>query len=1066
MQVKTIFSQIERKSGFAIVYEHGVIDLNTRVNISATDESVDEVLDKVLAQTGNSYVFVNNQIVITRKAIEIFEQKQEVEKLKGTVIDERNEAVIGASVMVKNTNAGTVTDLDGKFEINMPERNSVLTITYLGYKPYTVTITTQKVLNVKLIPEDSGLDEIVVIGYGTVKKRDLTGSVASVKSKDIVGIPTSNAMEAIQGKAAGIDIVRVSGEAGSAPEITVRGNRSINGKNSPLFIIDGIQGGSYEDLNTNDIASIDILKDASSTAIYGAQGANGVVIITTKKGESGKAKVTYDGYLGVNTNVQYPKPLRGDAFMNYRREAFRTIDAWSGPADDVNAFTSDELQAISDNKWVNWIDLVTRTGTQQSHTVSVQSGTENTKVFLSLGYYQEQGIFPGDEAKRYTGRINVDQTINKVLKVGLYSQLTYWNKDQINKLLLARAAIAFPLATPYDENGDIALFPMVGRANAYSPLADYVKDKSKKHSKQLNTTLNGYVELTPIKGLTFRSNFGANLNFTRNGSFYAQHSLAQTTNPSTASIENKNKYFLTWDNVLTYKKVFGDIHSLGLTALSSWTKYEEEDSKASNSGQSVDSFLFYNLGSGVSTMNQVSSGYKSAESMSYAGRVEYALMGRYLLSASIRLDGASQLAKGNKWHSFPSVSGAWILSEENFLKNVRWVNNLKLRASWGISGNAAVDPYSTMMGLIVSNSWGFGNNAASTYKYSPTIANANLTWEKSKTYDIGVDFSVLGGRINISADYYHTKTSDILMKRDMPTSVFGTDAVMWQNIAATKNKGIELTLNTVNLKTKDFEWSSTLTFSKDNEEITSLVDGRNIIAKEDTKHSLLIGKPIKSWWDLKKTGIWQSHEADEAAKYSYYGSVPKPGDIKIHDETGDYKIEDDDEVYVGSNTPDWVGGFLNSFYFKGFDLSVYMFARWGQTIAAKYMYGYNPAGAVSSGNGMQQANIFDTFDYWTPENPTNDFPRPAAETILPTTGRSLYFVDGSFFKVKTVTLGYTFPKEWTKKAFVENLRIYATANNLFTKAKSHLLMNYDPEGNGGDEMPLFKTFVFGLSITF
>jgi TonB-linked outer membrane protein, SusC/RagA family len=441
-------------------------------------------------------------------------------------------------------------------------------------------------------------------------------------------------------------------------------------------------------------------------------------------------------------------------------------------------------------------------------------------------------------------------------------------------------------------------------------------------------------------------------------------------------------------------------------------------------------------------------------------------MGKYLLSGSIRVDGASRLADGNKWHSFPSVAGAWIISEEDFMKNINWINNLKLRGSWGISGNAAVDIYSTHQGMQVSNSWGFGNDAASTLKYANTIANVDLTWEKSKTYDIGVDFSVLNGRINFTADYYHTKTSDILMKRDMPTAIYGVGAVMWQNIASTENKGIELSLNTVNYQTRDFEWTSTLTFSKDKEKITSLVDGRNIIAKNDTDYSMLLGKPIKSWWDLKKTGIWQLNEAEEAAKYTYYGSAPKPGDIKVYDATGDYKIEDDDEVYVGSNSPDWVGGFLNTVTYRGFDLSVYMFARWGQTICAKYMYGYNPAGAVSSGNGMQQANIFDTFHYWTPENPTNDFPRPAAETILPTTGRSLYFVDGSFFKIKTLTLGYSFPKKWLGKAGMEKVRVYLTANNLLTKAKSDLLMNYDPEGNGGDEMPLFKTFVAGISVTF
>lgn len=983
----------------------------------------------------------------------------------GTILDEHGETLIGVSVLEKGTTNGTTTNLDGHFSLQVSPK-AVLIISYIGYKTQTITIGNSLTLKISLEPDTQSLDEVVVIGYGTVKKRDLTGSVASMKAKDMVSMPTSNAMEAIQGKVAGVDIVRTSGEAGATPQITIRGNRSINGDNSPLFIIDGIQGGSYADLNANDIASMDILKDASSTAIYGAQGANGVVIITTKKGQAGKAKVNYDGYFGVNGNVQYPKSLTGDAFMNYRREAYRTTGAWNSPADDVNAFTSDELQAIKDNKWVNWVDLVTRTGQQQSHNVSVQGGTDKTKAFLSLGYFQEQGIFPDDEANRYTARINIDQIINTHVKAGLYSQLTYWDKDQINKSLLSKASVAFPLATPYDENGNIVRYPMVGRAEAYSPLADYVENKATKNTKTLNTTLNGYVEITPFKGLSFRSNLGANLGFSRIGSYYAQHSLTQTTNPSSAAINNANSSYLTWDNVITYKNTLKEIHSFGVTLLSSWTKYIKEDSNAANSEQSEDAFLYYNLASGNSSLNSVSSGYLGKETMSYAVRAEYNLLNRYLFSGSARLDGASQLAKGNKWCVFPSLSAAWILSEEEFLKSINWIDNLKLRASWGISGNAAVDAYATQTGMVSSSSWGFDNVAAPTYKYSTNVGNKELTWEKSKTYDIGLDISVLKGKINFTADYYHTQTSDILMKRDMPTALYGVGAVMWQNIAATKNSGIELSLNTVNIKSRDFEWTSTLTFSRDQEEITSLVDGRNIIAKEDTQYSLLIGKPIKSWWDLKKLGIWQQYEAEEAAKYSYYGTAPKPGDIKVQDTTKDNKLEDDDEVYVGSNSPDWTGGFQNTFYYKGFDLNVYMFARWGQTICAKYMYGYNPGGAVSSGNGMQQANIFDTFNYWTPENPTNDFPRPAAETILPTTGRSLYFVDGSFFKIKTVSLGYTLPKKWLQTVKMEKVRVYATGNNLFTKSKSHLLMNYDPEGNGGDQMPLFKTFVVGLSVTF
>lgn len=1065
--LKNVFSQIEKKSGYAIVYEKSVVDPSKKISINAKNESVDKILDIVLAQSGNEYTFINSQIVITKaETKKVSKPQQSTKNLTGSVIDENRDPVIGASVTIPNTNIGTVTDFNGRFQLSIPEEYNTIQITYLGYKNQIINISDKNTISTQLVLENQGLDEIVVIGYGTIKKRDLTGSVASVKTKDIVSVPTSNAMEAIQGKVAGIDIVRTSGEAGAKPDILIRGNRSINGENKPLFIIDGIQGGNYEDLNPNDIATMDILKDASSTAIYGSQGSNGVVIITTKKGDAGKTTVTYDGYFGANTNVQYPNPLRGEAFMNYRREAYRTIGSWNSPADDVNAFTSDELQAIQDNKWVNWIDLVTRTGTHQSHNVSIQGGNEKARTFISLGYYQEQGIFPNDEAQRYNARSNVDLNVSKYVKAGLYTQLAYWDKDQINKLLLNRAGIAFPLSTPYDEAGNIVLHPMVGRADAYSPLADYVPNKAQKNNKQLNAMASAYLEINPFKGLSFRSNLGASINFSRTGSYYGQNSLAQTTNPSNGSIKNNNNTFITWDNILSYKNTFEEAHTIGITALTSWTEYKKEESEASNQDQKEDSFLWYNLGSGSATLNKVSSSYEDKKTLSYAFRIEYNFLNKYLVSGSFRSDGTGRLAKGSYWQSFPSISGAWIITEESFMQNMNWADFLKLRASWGVSGNAQVDYKASKTGIESSNSWGFGEIPAPTYKYSQNVGNDKLTWEKSKTYDIGIDYSIFKDRLNFSIDYYHTKTSNILMRRDMPTALYGVGAVMWQNIASTENKGLEITLNTVNVKTKDFEWSSTITFSKDKEKITSLIDGRNIIGKNDTDYSLLIGKPIKSWWDLKKLGIWQLDEMEEMEKYSYYGSTPKPGDIKVYDANGDYELQDNDEVYVGSNTPKWVGGFQNTFRFKGFDLSVYMFARWGQTIAAKYMYGYNPAGAVSSGNGMQQANTFDTFDYWTPENPTNDFPRPEAGSILPTTARSLYFVDGSFFKIKTLTLGYTFPKEWMNKVGINNLRIYGTANNLLTEAKSHLLLNYDPEGNGGDEMPLFKTFVGGISISF
>ncbi len=983
--------------------------------------------------------------------------------VSGVISDDKGEPMAGASIVLKGSTTGTIADVDGTYTIAVPNEQAELVFSFVGMSTEEVLVGTRRTLNVTLTAEDNALDEVVVIGYGAVKKRDLTGSVASVKSGDIVAVPSADPMKAIQGKVAGIDITPTSGEAGAPVEILIRGTRSINASNKPLFIIDGIQGGRYEDVNPADIASLEVLKDASATAIYGSQGANGVVIITTKKGVEGKTTVSYEGYYGINGLAKYPSTLSGDAWMQMRRDAY----AANGITDDNVIFSSEEQEAIRNNQWVNWEDEVMETGTQQSHSVSVRSGSEKTQTFMSGSYYKEKGLFYNDDAERFTARLNIDKTVSSWVKAGMYAQFAYWDKDARKGWVLNNAVSTLPLGTPYDENGNVVLYPVAGQPQTLSPLADNIENSAVNNTKQANTSIKAYVDIAPVEWLSFRSSAGGTFNFQRIGIFNSANSISQRdTKRSETSIENSNEQFYTWDNVLNFKKQFGE-HGLNITALTSYTRRVSDVSKMIAPDQQQSSYLFYNIGAADATQSTLYSNYVGTETMSYAGRVDYNLMGRYLLTASLRADGASPLAEGNKWAYFPSIAGAWRISDEAFMAGAQdKINDLKLRVSYGITGNAAVDAYATQSGVQPGDRMGFGDTYAATYKYKQLLGNKDLTWEKSATVDIGVDLTMFNSRLNLVADVYNTNTTDLLMKRILPSSAGGdgkTTFQMWQNVGATNNKGLEITINTVNIEQPGdgWHWSSALTFSGNKEKIVSMYEG-DIPGDETT--TLKEGYPVKSFFGYKKTGIWQLDEAAEAAKWSYENKPVQPGDIKIANmsdvDTVPYAIDrDHDWTYLGQAAPKWLLGFNNTVSYKGFDLNVYMFVRWGQMINYELAGRYDPTGA----NG-QLAN----YNYWTPTNPSNDY--PAANSSRPLINyvgyTSLNFIDGSYFKLKTLTLGYTFPSKWISKVKLERLRVYFTANNLWTVSKSDLLDDYDPERGGASSYPLSRQFVFGVNLDF
>lgn len=1064
--VREILKKIEKSSNYTVFYRNDQVNLNNKVSVIAENSTIESVMKQVLRDQPLTFEVVDNNMVV----IKSIGDKNALRDypVTGTITDDKGEPLIGASVLIKGTTRGASTDIDGKFVLTVPGDQPVtLVVKYLGFADQEVSVNSnQRTVQVKLKADAAALEEVVVIGYGTVKKRDLTGSVASVKAEDITRIPTHNAAEAIQGRVPGADITRSSGAPGASANFTIRGNKSIAARdematrNGPLFIIDGYQGGDIATLNPNDIESIDILKDASSTAIYGAQGGNGVVIITTKKGIAGKTKVSYSGFYGVNDYI-YPDLRIGDDYLQLRREAGRTTGLWTGPADDANLFQEPgEAEAFAGNQWIDWYDLLQGNGTQQSHSVTVNGGSEKTKVAASLGYFNEKGMLKNADFNRYNGRFNVDQTINKWAKAGVLTQITYAKQNQ-RKDPLGQAMSVAPLGLAYDDDGQVNVFPL-GDPGRISPLADEKNDYTYRDNRlSTNIIANTFLEIAPFKGLTFRSNFGTNFTFGKNGLFNDKQSLDRyTTNTSRASIRNTYGRSLNWDNILTYTKTLKD-HTVTLTGITSYLQGDGDETYALGYNQVLSSQLFYNLGSTATDSRDISTTYVGWNNMAYAGRLNYSYKGKYLLTLSGRFDGASRLSAGNKWDFFPSAAFAWNVSDEEFFNKIKsTVSNMKVRLSYGVSGNYNIEVYGTQSLLSPYNRIGFGDVAAPGYVFEGTVNNRNLGWETSASTNLGVDLGFFNNKLSATLDLYNTITSDILLPRDLPLST-GVSKIN-QNIGETKNRGIELTITSNNIQNKSFKWSSTLTFSRNKEEITKLVSGSDIIATSGTERdSWLIGRPVGSFYTYKKLGIWQTNEAEEAARYKVGNYSFQPGDIKLADLNGDFVLDAKDYTYIGSIVPKWIGGLQNNFSYKAFDLNIFLVARVGQTIDADFLGRFNTGG---TGNSPAMLN------YWTPENPTNDYPRPRWGTSLSSyqgyTGyQALNFVDGTYFKIRNISLGYTLPKNISEKIAAGRVRFYATGSNLLTITKSHLLKDYDPEG-GGSGAPLSRQFVFGLNLDF
>lgn len=966
--------------------------------------------------------------------------------IKGKVVSfETGLPLEGVTVKQKSTDKITVTNKDGDYSIILKSDvpNPVLLFTYVGAEDLELAILDGKAPVAKLKLLQKKQEEVVVIGYGSSRKKDLTGSVISVKGDEMRKVASGNVVEALQGKLPGVDIVRRSGGAGAASSITVRGNRSIIANNSPLFIVDGIQYANIQDINNNDIASIEVLKDASSTAIYGSRGANGVIIITTKKGTSGKPKVSVGISNGTTEAVGYPITMNGPEYFNLMRQAFRTAGLWSSPANDNVVFpNASELALAQGGSNFYWPGALMNKGTQADYNINFSAGSDKTKVFMSYGFFREKGILLHDYSNRHTVRLNVDQVVTDKIKVGLQTQIAVYDQNTRGSYdgVFTQASKIIPIFTPYNADGSLARFP--GSRNQANPLLNDVDEAILNDDKINRLLTSGYVEVKPFKNTSIRSNIGLTSSSQRVGEFQSQNTFQRAiATGSFGRITNNFNNELLWEVIANWKKEYGN-HSISTTVVSSYLKSLEENSSLSGTGQLLGSQLFYSIQSNNANIS-ASSNYTKSTLLSGAFRVNYGYKGKYLLTLTGRNDGSSILSDNNKWAFFPSVAAAWRISDEKFMENVKAVSDLKLRISNGVAGNSAVRPYSTQSALyLIPFQW--NDVQIQAYGLNPQTGNPDLKWELTNTTNIGLDFSLWKNRISGSIDMYDSKTKDLLLLRTVP-STSGIQRII-QNIGKTRNKGIEIGMQGSVINKQNFSWNVGMTFTKNKEQIVELVG-----TQDDIANRWFIGNPVNSFYDFKKVGIWQTADTALARQYGF-----RAGDIRVEDINGDkvFTAAGDRKV-LGSTVPKFIMGISQDFKYKNFDLNIYLFIRNGQMFVSDFANKYEP-------NGIENSS---RVNYWTPENPTNEYPRPninISRAAMPF-ATTLGYQDGSFAKIRNITLGYTLPDNVAKKMHLSKLRFYVNARNFFVFSK---IKDFDPEGEGSFERPLTKLLLAGINVEF
>lgn len=960
-------------------------------------------------------------------------------KISGTVTDVDKNPLPGVSVVCKSTSQGTVTNLDGKYTIEINKGNT-LTFSLIGMQTQDIKIASQSIINVIMHESTIELDEVVAIGYGTAKKSDLTSSIISVKPDELKNVKVGSAADALQGLATGVLISKGSFKPGGSSNIIIRGNGSFgNGgaSTTPLYIIDGVMSNAGLDvIAPSDIESIEVLKDAASTAIYGSRASNGIILVTTKKGKTGKASITFNTNIGIQNLINKQKVLNASQFKEI-------LDA---ATDNTYLWDKEEQRMFDEGRSTDWQDLITQSGVYQNYNLGITGGSEKTTYYLGLDWVDQEGIIKNTGYQKGNIRFNLDSKLNNWLTMGakfnvIRSSTNSSNTDGVagmNSLdqgTMGSAIASKPSAPIFNEDGtyydNLLLRP--------NPVAAVTYFKNNFTQTRINASFNLEAEI--LKNLILRTENGTEYINNQSNVFQDSRMTGIYKNVNISDRENGEQFYLQTENTLTYQLNKG-IHRLtavgGFSAsIFNWTMMSAQVLNASNITQND------NLGTG--TPKSINSDKVKSTLASFFGRVNYSLADKYLLTVTLRADGSSRFAKGHKWGYFPSGGLAWRINQEDFLKDVNFLDNLKLRTSYCIVGNQEISSYQSMAQVDATSSrytdYVFGGTLANGSRTS-ILAQPDLTWEKSRQFDLGLDFAFFKNRLSGSIDGYYKYTYDLLYNVPLPLESGYRTALV--NVGAMKNRGIELTLNSVNIDTKDFTWQTSLNYSFNKNEIDKLYNDLERVG------NYFVGQSINVIYTKRFGGIWQSDEAEIAKIYN-----AEPGDYKIIDRNRNNIIDDDDRDFVGQTTPQFFGSFSNTFKSHGFDLTIFLTYAGGHKI-------YNPFAYLDSYSPSANMSPDYYHNYWTPERPSNKYPR------LGSTNSQLYETDGmyqkgDYIRLKNLELGYTLPRNIANKVYASNIRVYASVQNLVTFTK---YTGFDVETSNANPYPACRVFMGGLTVNF
>ena len=952
----------------------------------------------------------------------------------------------------------------------------MLSITFVGYQSQEIPVNGKTSFNVTLKEDTELLDEVVVIGYGTACSSDVTGSISSMRGDKLREVPATNITYALQNRVAGVDMSQTSSQPGATTQIRIRGTRSLTASNDPLIVLDGIPfAGNISDINPNDIKSMDILKDASSTAIYGSRGANGVILITTNKGiQESPAKFNYNGYVGLKTVFSEYPMMDGPTFAKMREYA----GLYSNSLDESNDVNTD------------WQDLMYRNGYVTSHDISVNGGTKGGNYSFGLGYYQDQGVIPTQKYTRYSLRGSIEQKLGDILRVGLTTNSNY-NITNGTQVGIYNVLTMTPIANPYNEDGSLKRSITLPNDSYYTITRDVVEnldDSWVNDRTAIGTYNNFFAELRCpwVEGLKYRVNLGLNYRSSKVGAFTGEGVTSTTVDtPSTASLQHEETVNWAVENLLTYDRTFNDKHRLNVVGMFSAEETTYSKSHIAARDIPAEYMQYYNLGqaAGTITVNPGNWNYQRYGLMSYMARAMYTYDNRYMFSATVRSDASSRLAKGHQWHTYPAVSVGWNIKEESFMDNVKWLDQLKIRAGYGQTSNQAVNPYSTL-GSLSTRPYNFGPTGYATGYYVSSLPNAELGWEYSSTWNFGLDFTLFQGRLSGTLEYYIQKTNNLLQSVNLPGTT-GVGSYM-ANVGKTQNKGIEFTINgTILDNYNGWTWDASINIYSNKNEITELASG----AEKDEANWWFVGYPIDVIYDYEKLGLWNADDPD-----AQYLQILEPGGnlgmIKVKytgernpDGSPTRAIGAEDRQILDTN-PKFQGGFSTRVAYKGFDLNIIGAFKYGGILISTL---HSSSGYLNMLSG-RRGNV--DVDYWTEENTDAKYPKPGGimSSDNPKYGSTLGYFDASYWKIRTITLGYTFDNQkqkWLRDLGVDNLRAYFTVQNPFVICSPfHKETGLDPETNSyanenvavasgpsrlltvGTNSPSTRNYLFGISLTF